>query len=213
MKSVYVVLDGSSIRIHDPEGEKGTGRVGSAKKKGRGFEVVSAIVLDDQGVPHGVANQIYWARTGVLRRKDHKMRPLAEKETRFWIQGMLESLDHLEEARRFEQPAVRPHFLLDRGADARHVLEEAVALYRAGRGIVRETDWNKHMEKPWQRSDEKAATTTFVIAPAVPTRKYPHAAQTRRQPTPGNGSGNVIALTPKVRVAGPPRSKRPSNKD
>ena len=34
MKSVYVVLDGSSIPIHDPDGKKGTRRVGSAKKKG-----------------------------------------------------------------------------------------------------------------------------------------------------------------------------------
>src|SRR5512137_1783699 len=71
LRRVFIAGDGSSIRVTDTHDQKGTGRVGSAKAKGRGFEVMSGLAMDPHGTPIDLAWQRYWARTGKLKRESH----------------------------------------------------------------------------------------------------------------------------------------------
>ena len=82
MPRVYVAGDGSSIRVTDRNGTKGAGRVGTTQARGRGFEVMSGLAIDPDGVPRSLCWQSYWARTGPLKKKSHKKRKLEDKEAK-----------------------------------------------------------------------------------------------------------------------------------
>jgi hypothetical protein len=117
---VFVPVDGSSLKVTDRTGAKGLGSVGARAKGARGLLVMSAIAVTLAGIPVGVCGQRYWARPlqARHRRKKSAARPLAERETRHW----LEVLAQTRAAFAQEAPQTRPWFQLDRGGDAWPVL-------------------------------------------------------------------------------------------
>ena len=113
---VFAPVDGTSLQITDEDGGKRLGLVGARRLQASGLQVMSAIAVTPDGTPLGVLAQRYWARVERSTRKSEKRdtRPLAEKETRFWLQTMEAS----REAFRGARSPTRPWFQLDRGGDA-----------------------------------------------------------------------------------------------
>ena len=138
---VYVACDGSSLRITDRSGYKGTGRIGTTRTKARGFEVLSAVSIDESGTPLDLVGQHYWARIGKHKRGSHKQRKLADKETAHAVQLLQDIDDAFHNAHQEADEEVdvhcRPCVLLDRGYDARYVLLKAVELRARMDTIVR----------------------------------------------------------------------------
>lgn len=175
LRRVYVAGDGSSIRVTDRKGSKGTGRVGTSQAKGRGFEVMSGVAIDADGTPIGLCWQSYWARTGALKKKSHKKRKLQDKETKHCIQFMRDMAALFEEANKDAEVRCMPCGLLDRGYDARDVLEEAVALRNKLDTIVRAA-YNRRVADPvlrylWEALERKSALCSYKLdVPAGPNR-------------------------------------------
>jgi hypothetical protein len=116
---VLVPIDGTSIRVVDRTKRKDFGVVGSYRNGGRGIKVMTALALDSNGVPFGIAAQRMWSRpTKRPPRKATKCRPDKEKESRYWG----ELIDECTE--RFAGTDVKLSFLCDREADARPALEK-----------------------------------------------------------------------------------------
>jgi hypothetical protein len=123
---VFVPVDGTSLNIKDLAGEKGLGLIGPRRAGATGLQVMSAIAVDPDGTPLGLAGQQVWARVerSTVKNPKKDRRPLYEKETRYWH-------DVLEQAQRsFDEHGgkARPWYQLDRGGDAGSVLLEAVGI-------------------------------------------------------------------------------------
>jgi len=117
---VFVAEDGSSLGITDEELAKGTGPVGAREMGGRGFQVLTAIAVNEKGVPLGVCAQSWWARSETPRRKRLAHLAPEEKETHHWIDVMRDT------RRRFgEVEGATPWFQMDRGADCWPVWKES----------------------------------------------------------------------------------------
>jgi len=123
---VFVPVDGSSLNLTDATGAKGLGAVGARAKNARGLCVMSAIAVKRDGTPVGTCGQAYWARPvrPARRRRKAKMRPVMERETRFWLEVMAQTRAAFEA----EARDTRPWFQLDRGGDAWPVLFAATEL-------------------------------------------------------------------------------------
>jgi len=122
----FVAVDGSSLSIKDLCGLKGLGVVGARQMGGTGLQIISALAIAPDGTPLGLSGQTYWARTKPSTVKDPKndLRPLIEKETRYWFPPIEQTLASFGE----HAPKTRPWFQLDRGGDAGPVLVEAVGI-------------------------------------------------------------------------------------
>jgi hypothetical protein len=115
-----VAVDGSSLNLADEFGAKGFGRVG-AHASTRGLIVQTALAMSSDGVPTGVLAQEYWARPATAAPKGRKgeRRPVAEKETRYW----LEVIATAEAAGIDADMDGRLWFQFDRGYDCAAVLD------------------------------------------------------------------------------------------
>lgn len=82
---VFVLVDGTSLKLRDWLGKKGFGSIGARDKGAVGLKVVHALALSASGVPAGVVAQSWWARDGTTRRGDCQYRPIEQKETRHWV--------------------------------------------------------------------------------------------------------------------------------
>ncbi len=150
---VFAPLDGTSLQITDEDGEKRLGLVGARFLGSAGLQAMSCIAVAPDGTPIGILAQHYWARVERSTRKSDKNdnRPLAEKETRFWLQTMERS----RAAFRDGGSTTRPWFQLDRGGDAgvlfldgKLATEESWITVRAEynrrlAGGIRETLWER----------------------------------------------------------------------
>jgi len=118
MERVFVPVDGTSLSLTDELGQKGLGKVGARQKGATGLQVMNAIAVGPDGTPLGLCGQVYWARCKRSTRTSDKSdtRPLAQKETRYWLELMDETRTL------FDGSSVRPWFQLDRGGDAGAVL-------------------------------------------------------------------------------------------
>jgi len=123
---VFVPVDGSSLNLTDATGAKGLGAVGARAKNARGLCVMSAIAVKSDGTPIGTCGQAYWARPvrPARRRRPAKLRPVMERETRYWLEVMAQTRAAFEA----EARDTRPWFQLDRGGDAWPVLFAATHL-------------------------------------------------------------------------------------
>ena len=167
MPRVYVAGDGSSIRVTDRNGTKGAGRVGTTQARGRGFEVMSGLAIDPDGVPRSLCWQSYWARTGPLKKKSHKKRKLEDKETKHCIQFMRDTAALFDAANEGAEVRCVPCGLLDRGYDARDVLTEAVALRDKLDTIVRAA-YNRRVADPelrylWEALERRSAQCSYKL--------------------------------------------------
>jgi hypothetical protein len=126
---VWVPLDPSSLTVRDPAGVKGTGRVGSAPFRARGFQTLSALAVTPDGVTLGLCGQLYWARTAPPHATDHHQRAFDTKETRHWEQAAAQ----VEATFATHAPGTRCWFQKDAGADSADLL---VRDLRAGRLVT-----------------------------------------------------------------------------
>jgi hypothetical protein len=111
LEFAYVSVDGTSITLTDRAGTKDFGAVGSTAQGNRGVKVVHAYAIAPNGMPLGILDQQYWARTAFMRRWDCSSRPLEDKETKYWLRSIEAS------GRRLANAGIKPWFLLDREAD------------------------------------------------------------------------------------------------
>ena len=123
-KSIFLVLDGSSLTLTDTAEEKGFGSIGSRGKGARGLKVMNALALGPSGQTIGILAQQYWAR-GERAKKGY--RPLKSRESHRWHQAF----DTAHAALREYAPKAKLHVLGDREADAalfmRHLLRNGSA--------------------------------------------------------------------------------------
>jgi len=117
-----VPVDPSSLSFPDPEHTKGSGPVGARKKKTRGFNVISALVIL-RGVVMGIAAQRWWTRPERKRKKHRDSLPLQKKESWHWIVVLEKVVAHFVAL----ATHCRPWFQLDRGGDIAAVLQYAIA--------------------------------------------------------------------------------------
>jgi len=111
---VFVIIDGSSLSLRDREGSDGVkdfGCIGTFSQRGRGIKVVSALALAPEGVPMGIASQVWWTRTQRVRHG--KYRRVGERESIHWKT----SVDTVRARFAEQAPATKVHFLADREAD------------------------------------------------------------------------------------------------
>jgi len=117
----FVPIDGSSLRIADAAGLKGTGPLGAHKFKARGFQVMTALAVTPDGVPQGLCGQAWWNRPESKVTRLASKRKTEDKETKYW----LEVIQDVRSA--FAGTKCTPWMQLDRGGDAWPVLVEAHA--------------------------------------------------------------------------------------
>lgn len=118
---VYVPLDGTSIKLWDGTGgHKDFGGIGTYHNGATGLKLNNALAVAPDGVPIGVAAQVWWRRP---RRRPKQRRPcflrhLEDKET----QHLLDCIDQVTEAFAKHAPNTKCWFQMDRGCDAQYVL-------------------------------------------------------------------------------------------
>lgn len=130
-RRVYVALDGSSLSMTDRKRARDVGWVGTWDLRCRGMHVISALALDEHGVPLGVCAQTWWARLAPSPEKRNDFRPLDEKESRF----LAETLRAADERLRSAAAAADVVHVMDRGFDVASVL--ALSADEGARFIVR----------------------------------------------------------------------------
>jgi hypothetical protein len=139
---LFAIVDGSSIQVTDLTGEKGLGSIGALVHGARGMKVITALGVDDRGVPVGLLGQVWWARTTARKhsrekRKVNAARPLEEKETRHWITA-------IEQARaRAQAHGKRLWFQIDREGDNRDLL---LAVSECGHDFTVRSAWDRVTE-------------------------------------------------------------------
>jgi len=109
---VFLPIDGSSVAVTDRAAKKGTGRVGSPPRQGRGIKTMTAMAVSPQGTPLGVAAMRFWAR-GPKLSGNHQAKPIQERESYKWIEVAREVQE------RFDARGLgcKPWFQLDREGD------------------------------------------------------------------------------------------------
>ncbi|MEZ4407821.1 MAG: IS4 family transposase [Polyangiales bacterium] len=156
---VWIPTDGTSLSVTDLKRTKGTGRVGSGHRAGRGDLAHDALVLDPQGVPLGIAALELWQRGPAMTRARRAALPVEQKETQKW-------LDVRERVRgTFSEvcPKVVRHYLHDRGADAWPVLLDMVQP-RANEHTTVRAAWDRRL---WDPTDAATDAPTRYLRQAL----------------------------------------------
>jgi hypothetical protein len=118
---VYVPLDGTSLKLWDGTGgSKDFGAVGTYRNGATGLQLNNALAVTPNGVPIGVAAQVWWRRP---RRRPKEQRPtfrrrIEDKESRF----LIDCIDQVTETFTKHAPNTQCWFQMDRGCDAQYVL-------------------------------------------------------------------------------------------
>ncbi len=139
--TVYVSVDGSSLSLTDHQGGRDVGGVGAWKDYGRGLQVVTALALDEHGVPLGVCGQQWWARTERSPKKPCDRRKLHEKETRFSVAALTQAAAHLRQ----DAPETHAIFIVDRGFDCWPVLQAACTEQV---GLIVRAKYDRRLDSP-----------------------------------------------------------------
>ncbi len=114
----FVAIDGTSLSLADWQRRKDFGAIGRTSHGARGLKVINSLALSPEGVPLGLLDQQWWQRKAHKRRRDCQRRLVGEKETRFWLGGIQESL------RRLENVHTPAWFLIDREGDRYQTLKK-----------------------------------------------------------------------------------------
>lgn len=117
---VFFAVDQSSLAFMDRQNVRGLGPDDNREySRIRGAQVMTSLAIDARGTPIGVAAQRWWLRSEAKIVRGHNdKRPLEERESCHWTRSMEEVRERLQRA----APGVTPWFVMDRGADAHHVL-------------------------------------------------------------------------------------------
>jgi len=133
---VYVSVDGTSLTITDREKSKDFGHVGQYRMDQRGLKVITALAIDSDGAPAGVAHLEWWNRWPQPGRSPR--RPLEQRESKRWTVTVGAVMD------RFSQTAPDVHlcFLMDREGDSRMTL---IPLLDSGHAFVIRSRYNRRL--------------------------------------------------------------------
>lgn len=115
--AVVVALDDTSVRVADHARAKGTGAIGSGKKRGRGLKVLSALAVSLDGATLGLLDQQYWVRATRVTRDRHQRR-FDDKESRHWEHAAAAAA----RVAAAHAPGTRLWFQKDAGADSAELL-------------------------------------------------------------------------------------------
>ena len=139
----FVAVDGSSLTLSDHGRKKDFGSIGTLEKDARGLKVISALAVSPAGVPLGLLDQRWWARTGARhqekkgKRKRNWKRRVGEKETRYWLEAVARASTLAKEA------GAELWFQLDREADNKDIL---LALAQSGHRYTVRGAWDRLVE-------------------------------------------------------------------
>lgn len=86
LSTVIVPIDGCSWSFTDWKRCKGLGPIGSRVQGAQGIKAMTAYALTSEGIPLGVLAQSLWVRSQTPNPVPHELRPLAEKESRWWTE-------------------------------------------------------------------------------------------------------------------------------
>ena len=160
---VYVVVDGTSLRLTDRQLTKDFGAVGSTANAARGLKLVHSYAISPRGVPTGIVDQQWWVRHPRKKRNDCQRRALQDKETIHWVRSIEQATKALD--------GQRIWFQIDREGDRYWTLK---ALHDSGQWFtVRSTYGHRFVftgTSRRQRRLHKVARTApvrFVCAVAV----------------------------------------------
>lgn len=118
---VLVPLDGTSLSLADHAEAKGFGRVGNYSFGGQGLKLINALALRTDGVPIGVAEQVWWSRQ-VPRPRTKKYRHPEGRESAHWRTAVDRISTHFATC----APNTKVHFLADREGDAALLIRRIV---------------------------------------------------------------------------------------
>jgi hypothetical protein len=125
MKRVHVPIDATTLTLTDEARAKGFGAVGSWRQGSQGIHVMTALPVDAEGSPLGIATQDLWVRERRSRRPEKATSTLdPSRETQHW----LDVLRRTHDAFVTQAPDTEAFYQLDRGADCWPVLSMAVEL-------------------------------------------------------------------------------------
>jgi hypothetical protein len=120
---VHVPVDGTSIKLWDGTGgQKDFGAIGTYRTGATGLKVNNALAVTPDGVPIGIASQVWWSRPRqkpyVGKRRHPSTRRVSEKET----QHLIACIDQVSKSLALHAPKTRAWFQMDRGCDGQYVL-------------------------------------------------------------------------------------------
>lgn len=119
---VCVPIDGSDLSVVDRSDSRGLGAIGDGRTAARGLQVINAIATTLDGTPLGMCAQVFWARAlKPLKTPKKDRRPVADKETARWLDGMRQARAAFDDA----GVATKLWFQIDRGGDAWPLLLDA----------------------------------------------------------------------------------------
>jgi len=118
---LVVPLDQSTLSLADAHHTRGLGPVGRRHHKAgaRGLEVMTALGVSPGGQVLGLLGQAYWRREEEAPARPASARPLAQKETRYWLHVAQRAL---EAAAGAAPSRLRLWLQMDRGADFHEAL-------------------------------------------------------------------------------------------
>jgi hypothetical protein len=169
---VFVAVDQTELAFVDRKHIRGLGpnqnRLSSVM---RSTHVMTALALDERGVPLGVLDQQWWVRPDeqlYVPKKDR--RPAEDRETWYWIRAVRAAARRLSD----EAPDTRPWFVMDRGADFSSLLVEAK---RSNLLLTVRSSNTRAIEKNGRRQYMRATLarqavlgTMHVVLPKTPQR-------------------------------------------
>lgn len=122
LEVVVVAQDATSLHLTDTQGSKQTGSIGRRDAGARGFQVMTALAVSEDGTPLGVLAQHFWARVQQPVAKSaggHDVRPPEQRESQQWPAVMEQGLQALADV----DCQALPWFQKDRGADGWRLLK------------------------------------------------------------------------------------------
>lgn len=139
-KELFAAIDGSALTLTDTKAQKGFGPVGSSNRPVRGLRVMSAYLVDENGVPLGLVDQLYWSRPETEKRTraettaQNRQREFEDKETRYFVEAAKNAKARLDET------GVPMCAVIDREGDNRDIL---LGLKDVGCNFIVRSSWNR----------------------------------------------------------------------
>lgn len=140
----YVIIDGSSLTVSDPDGSKGFGPVGTRVQKANGLIVNTALAVADDGTPIGIIDQTFWSRSPTLELSPNEVtarnqeRAFEEKEPAEIVRSAQRSIARLR------AQGVDAWVVVDRIADNRDIL---LALSNAPCRFTVRATYDRHLSE------------------------------------------------------------------
>lgn len=139
-KTLFAAIDGSALTLTDNEAQKGFGPVGSSNRPVRGLRVMSAFLVDEDGVPLGLVDQFYWSRPETEKRTraettaKNRKREFEDKETRYFVEAAKNAKARLADL------GVPVCMVIDREGDNRDIL---LGLKELDCNFIVRSSWNR----------------------------------------------------------------------